>query len=302
MIYGLSLFSNQLIVPVNTVANLSNTQRNLTFAVLGDVHENIDSFQKAIYDLHSINPTMNALVLNGDTVDQGIDKQYNAINRILLRNKPFLPKTIIKNIGNHEYFNYDIEKNSPEDVKGFIKRYLNFAGEKKVYHDTWINGYHFISLGSEDGNSTTLDSIRAFISDEQQKWLNNKLAENYELGRPMFVFLHQPLNNNPNRGWVGTEQSEEINKILSHFPEVVLFTSHTHADLTAKSIVTGQPYTTVHTGAVHYTLVQQQGQSQNRTREPYIKGLYVEVNKKTVIIKGRDFKEKTWSFTKVISN
>ena len=43
--------------------------------------------------------------------------------------------------------------NSPEQVQTFINRYLEFAGEEKVYHDTWVNNYHFISLGSEDGNS-----------------------------------------------------------------------------------------------------------------------------------------------------
>ena len=300
IVFGLSLFSNQLIVPALTVANLTTPHANLVFAVLGDVHENIDSFQKAIYDLHSINPMMNALILNGDTVDQGIQKQYNAINRTLLKNKSLLPKTIIKNIGNHEFFNYDIKKNSPEDVRIFIKRYLDFSGEEKVYHDTWINGYHFISLGSEDGNSTTLDSIRAFISEEQRKWLVEKLTEHYESGKPMFVFLHQPLNSNPNGGWVGTEQSEEIKKILSQYPEVILFTSHTHADLTEKSVVINQPYTTVHTGAVHYTIVQG-ARSQSRTREPYIKGLYVEVNGNTVIVKGRDLEAKAWIFTQEIS-
>ena len=41
-------------------------QTDLAFAVLGDVHENIDSFQEAIDDLHTINPGMDALVLNGD--------------------------------------------------------------------------------------------------------------------------------------------------------------------------------------------------------------------------------------------
>jgi len=47
---------------------------DLDFAVLGDVHENIDSFQAAINELYTINPGMDALVLNGDTVDQGIEK------------------------------------------------------------------------------------------------------------------------------------------------------------------------------------------------------------------------------------
>ena len=88
---------------------------------------------------------MDALVLNGDTVDQGIEKQYDSVKKTISKNKDLLPKTIIKNIGNHEFFDYDAGTNSPEQVQTFINRYLEFSGEEKVYHDTWVNDYHFIS-------------------------------------------------------------------------------------------------------------------------------------------------------------
>lgn len=130
-----------------TVTSTSNA--DLSFAVLGDVHENIDNFQETINDLYTINPDMDALVLNGDTVDQGIEKQYDSVKKVLSKNKDLLPKTIIKNIGNHEFFDYNTEVNSPQQVQAFINRYLEFSGEEKVYHDTWVNEYHFISLGSK---------------------------------------------------------------------------------------------------------------------------------------------------------
>jgi len=301
IISGLSLLNNERVISSDKVTDPLVSSNDLTFAVLGDVHGNNDSLLTALRDLHNINPRLNALILNGDTVDQGIKKQYEELKKTLLKNKSILPKIIIKNIGNHEFFNYDIETNSSQDVKAFTNRYLEFAGEEKVYHDTWINGYHFISLGSEDGNSQTLDSIRAYISDEQQTWLKNQLAEDYQKGKPIFVFLHQPLNSNPNAGWVGSEQSEEIKKILSQYPEVVLFSSHTHADLNETSVVLNQPFTKVHTGAVHYTIVRN-AQNQTRSREPYIKGVYVEVIGNGVVIKGRDLKENSWIFTEEINH
>ena len=301
IISGLSLLNNERVISSDKVTDPLVSSNDLTFAVLGDVHGNNDSLLTALRDLHNINPRLNALILNGDTVDQGIKKQYDELKKTLLKNKSILPKIIIRNIGNHEFFNYDIETNSPQDVEAFTNRYLEFAGEEKVYHDTWINGYHFISLGSEDGNSQTLDSIRAYISDEQQTWLKNQLAEDYIKGKPIFVFLHQPLNSNPNAGWVGSEQSEEIKKILSQYPEVVLFSSHTHADLNETSVVLNQPFTKVHTGAVHYTIVRN-AQNQTRSREPYIKGVYVEVIGNGVVIKGRDLKENSWIFTEEINH
>lgn len=273
---------------------------DLSFAVLGDIHENIDSFQLAINDLYSINPKMDALVLNGDTVDQGIEEQYNSIKKTLNKNKDLLPITIIKNIGNHEFFDYETEINSPEQVQTFINRYLEFSGEEKVYHDTWINNYHFISLGSEDGNSETLNSITASLSVEQINWFKETISEKYEKGKPIFVFLHQPLNNGKG-SWVGVLQSKEIRDILSTYPEVILFSSHTHRDLDESSVVSSEPFTMIHTGAISYTLIPDSKSENGRRREEYIKGLYIEVNGNNVVIKGRDFKENQWLFTKEIS-
>lgn len=265
------------------------------------MHENVDSFQKAINDLYTINPGINALVLNGDSVDQGIENQYESMKKIIDKNKDLLPNKIIKNIGNHEFFNYNIEVNSKEQVQLFINRYLDFAGEDKVYHDTWVNNYHFISLGSEDGNSETLNSVKAYISPEQQNWLKEKLAEKYEKGKPIFVFLHQHLSSGKNGGWVGSDQADEVRQILDKYPEVILFTSHTHRDLTESSVVLDQPFTTIHTGAIHYTIIPDENSEGGRRNEPYIKGLYVEVNGNKVTVKGRDFKEKQWIFSKDIS-
>lgn len=275
---------------------------DLSFGVLGDIHENINSFQTAIKDLKRVNPRMDALILNGDTVDQGLAKQYDAIKETIERNKTQLPPKIIKNIGNHEFFNYEIKVNTPQDVKDFINRYLEFSGEQKVYHDTWLKGYHFISLGSEDGNSETLDSMRAYISQDQQNWLQERLAEKYEKGKPIFVFLHQRLNTsgNSNGAWVGSDQGKEIGDMLSQYPEVILFTSHTHRPLDDSSVNdSDQTYTTVHTGAIHYTIVTDS--NGGRTREPLINGLYVEVKENKVIIRGRDMKEHKWVFSRSLT-
>ena len=277
------------------------TNPDLAFGVFGDVHENINHFQKAIDDFYKINPNMDALILNGDNVDQGIDEQYDSMNEILEKNKDLLPEIIIKNIGNHEFFDYNIETNSKEEVQGFINNYLEFAGEEKVYHDKWIKDYHFISLGSEDGNSETMNSVTAFLSKEQLDWLKEKIAEKYEKGKPIFIFLHQQLEY-PNSKWVGVQQEEELRNILSEYPEAILFSSHTHRDLSDNSISLDKPFTIVNTGAVHYTLVIDEYEERGIRREDeYISGIYVEVTGNTVTIKARDIKEKQWRYNIEIS-
>ena len=279
----------------------TTTDADITFAVLGDVHENIEHFQAAIDDFYKINPTMDALILNGDVVDQGIDEQYNSVKETLERNKDLLPETIIKNIGNHEFFNYDIEKNSKEEVQGFINKYLEFSGEEKVYHDKWIKDYHFISLGSEDGNSETMNSVTAFLSKEQLEWFKEKLAEKYEKRKPIFVFLHQQLEY-PNSKWIGVEQADELREILSKYPEVILFSSHTHRDISDNSISLNRPFTIVNTGAIHYTLVIDPNEEKGFRREnDYINGIYIEVKGNVVNVRARDIKENKWRYNVEIS-
>ncbi|MBU6134056.1 metallophosphoesterase [Clostridium tertium] len=286
----------------NTTTVEAKSNENFSFAVLGDVHENIDHFEEAIKDLHTINPNMDALVLNGDVVDQGLDEQYDSVQKTLNKNKDLLPQTIIKNIGNHEFFDYNIEKNSKDQVQNFINKYLEFSGEEKVYHDKWIKGYHFISLGSEDGNSETINSVTAFISDEQLEWFKEKLAENYQKGKPIFVFLHQHLDYGDNP-WVGSKQSEEIKNILEQYPEVIMFSSHTHRDLNESSVVLNKPFTIVNTGSIHYTIIPDSNEEKGYKRESdYIKGVYIEVNYNNVTIKGRNIKDKEWIFSTEISN
>ena len=300
------LVSVMAVIYINKSRNIAKTKAtvtsnsDLTFAVLGDVHGNIDSFQESINDLHAINTGMNALVLNGDTVDQGKEEQYDSVKQALNKNKDLLPDTIIKNIGNHEFFDYDAGTNSPEQVQTFINRYLEFSGEEKVYHDTWVKDYHFISLGSEDGNSETLDSVTASIPEDQQKWLKEKLAEKYQKGKPIFVFMHEPFDYG-NSDRLALKQSEQVRAILSQYPEVILFTSHTHRDLDESSVVLNQPFTMIHTGAIHYTFIPDASSEGGRRRESYIKGLYIEVNGNDVVVNGRNFKEKQWIFTKEVS-
>lgn len=289
------------IFPKKTEEVVEITKPDLAFGVFGDVHENINHFQKAIDDFYKINPNIDALILNGDNVDQGIDEQYDSMNKILEKNKDLLPEIIIKNIGNHEFFDYNIETNSKEEVQGFIRNYLDFAGEEKVYHDKWIKDYHFISLGSEDGNSETMNSVTAFLSTEQLDWFKEKIAEKYEKGKPIFVFLHQQLEY-PNSKWVGVQQEEELRDILSEYPEAILFSSHTHRDLSDNSISLDKPFTIVNTGAVHYTLVIDEYEERGIRREDdYISGIYVEVTGNIVTIKARDIKEKKWRYNIEIS-
>ncbi|MDF2524610.1 MAG: metallophosphoesterase [Clostridiales bacterium] len=267
-----------------------------TFSVLGDIHNNSTAFENALKDLNRLNSQSELLVLNGDIVDEGLDAQYNKITECLLKNSSLLPKTVVKNIGNHEFYNYAKGPNTPSDVDEFIARQLAFSNEKKTYHDLWIKDYHFISLGSEQSYTPELGSMQAYISIEQQKWLEEKLAEKHQLGRPIFVFLHQPLRSNTSgqmSNSAGSKQNDELMAILSKFPDVVFFSSHSHTFLDSNSMINfRQPFTAIHTGAVSNPLkIDEKGKRQS---VPGSQGLVVELNRKKLVIRGRDFKNNSW--------
>lgn len=271
----------------------------LNFSVLGDVHGDARKLKIAIDDLHGINNDMDAMVFNGDNVDQGIKSQYDIMKNTLDKKANILPKTIIKNIGNHEYFDYARGRNNSEDVEKLKNMYLDFAGEKSIYHDKWINGYHFISLGSESGNTGKSGSaVNAFLSQNQLDWLQQKLSEKHEKGKPIFIFLHQHLSTSI-AGWIGIEQRDELSEILSKYPEAILFTSHTHVLLSIDNVKANGTFTTVHTGAVHYDILPEEGHKIKRLYNES-QGLYVEVHGDKVLIKGRDFAKKSWIFSKEI--
>lgn len=271
---------------------------DLSFSVLSDIHSNSENFEEAVKELYKINPKADALILNGDNVDQGLDRQYNEMKRNIDKYQKIIPDIVIKNIGNHEFFDYDNGPLAPEQVKTYVDRYLQFSGEENVYHDKWINGYHFIALGSESGSTKELGAVKALIGKDQLKWLDEKLAENYTKGKPIFVFLHQHLDTSM-RGWVGTDQANEINKILSKYKEVVLFTSHTHVSLKVNNVFTERPFTIVHTGGVNYQI--ETNENGGRIIQRGNQGIYVEVKDNKVIVRGREFKDRKWIFEKELS-
>ncbi|MGE5627850.1 MAG: metallophosphoesterase family protein [Solirubrobacterales bacterium] len=284
----------------NTKVVNNNTEvekADLAFGILGDIHGNSGKFNTALNDLEKINGKMDALILNGDSVDQGLVSQYTEIKAVMGKKKEQLPETIIANIGNHDYYNYEGDSYSPGAIENFKNLYYDFSGEKSVYHDKWVKGYHFISLGSESLNPSGNGILNADLSAAQLSWLKYKLAENHLPGRPIFVFIHQHLNTSI-KGWTGIVQKKELINILSSYPEVVLFSSHTHVLLSVDNVSTNYPFTYVNTGAVSYA-IQPEGYQIKRLYDES-QGLYVEVNGKKVTIKGRDFAKKEWIFSKVI--
>ncbi len=280
-------------------------QNDVRFAVISDIHILASEtapmkFRTALDDLLvNQQPPLNLVVLNGDLGD-GTPKDYQMLYQILRSVRTSTGKTtpIVPLIGNHEFYkayhdpnsnawNADTFPNQDTDSLA-LQRFLAFAERDKVYTDYYINGYHFIFLGSEKSRMSDLDiSDAAYLSETQLTWLKSKISENLTPGKPVFVFLHQPVfssDSSANTKYHLVVQQEELAKILQSVPNVVLFVGHLHIKL-------GSPDSFVKD---IFTMFNDSSASRVRQAPDASQGLIVEVKDGVVSVKGRDFLLHEW--------
>ncbi|WP_442602165.1 metallophosphoesterase family protein [Paenibacillus sp. KN14-4R] len=287
---------------------------NLTFWLISDLHVTspiaVDKCTQALRDLQVAAPDAKALVVNGDLGD-GHPSNYASFNKIM-QTVPH-PSQVMYTIGNHEFYQAWYNRRgdwsrwtfpNEETDQMSIARFLQFTGEKRVYQDRWIQGYHFIMLGSEKYRSTDESNLEdAYLSSEQLKWLEEKLKEKESKRTPMnqvhpiFVFLHQPLPDSVagsgsttyNRGVV---QYKQLRAILERYPNVILFSGHTHSELGEIGTIVRKRFTMVNSSSVWEPLTKD-NLSQSAKGQAS-EGLVVQVYGDHVRVRGRDFQHGRW--------
>ncbi|RAR42801.1 NPCBM/NEW2 domain-containing protein [Paenibacillus sp. MDMC362] len=274
-----------LVAPAHAQSAQGDTNANekkpkATFQVISDLHirdtpYSHNKFLKALQDLHSIDPQVDAMVINGDITNNGFPEEY-AKARELLDQSP-KPKNLYMTIGNHEFFN-------GEGNEVNTRRFADFIEEERVYYEKIVKGYPFIFLGSESwGPVDSPAKDHAYLSDEQLIWLEDTLEKRSKSEKPMFVFLHQPLSA------VHETAEKRLTDLFSKYPQVILFTGHTHRDMRLPNInLTQSKFTSINTASVYYT-----------TFAPTVnwdesQGLYVQIYDDRVVVQGRDFYRKQW--------
>lgn len=198
--------------------------------VMSDIHINASQnhihnqhFAMALADIKKLSPSSIGIFVNGDIADHGTEIEYRAFQELIKKAGAGLPN-VYCSIGNH-----DLASGPYDEKLNLFLKYTDPATDS-VYFDQWINGVHFIYLGSE------APGLNAQLSRKQLNWFKKALAENRDEGRPIYVFLHQGLIDTvagtfAYQGWHGINQAKELAKILKEYPEVVLFSGHSHWEL-----------------------------------------------------------------------
>jgi Icc protein len=260
-----------------------------TFQIITDTHITADptheynlNFEKALQDLGAHREGSSGIMHIGDVTDHGFIEEYEEMLRIVCIYKDKLPP-ITFTLGNH-----DVGLGHWESR---LALYESQTGMTAPYHDHWIDGYHYIFLGTEKGLRTFCD-----LSYEQLQWLELKLEEQSSLDKPIFLFLHQPLKDTvagslASQEWYGVTQDKELKTILAKYPQTLLFTGHTHWELEVDNTMFpghGKTATMFNAASVAYLWTNED------VHKSGSQGYYVEIYSDKVLVRGRDFKTGSW--------
>lgn len=301
------------VIPSAVGAKPGKEKPLLAFPVISDIHiqswdpQSHQKFKAALDDLQTLGPDADALVINGDLTN-GMPADYAKLGELMERNPH--PRNVFYTMGNHEYYKAWIDDNGSWNADAFpngeteqasIGRFLRFSGGKKVYGDRVVNGFRFIFLGSEQYRQSDPGNLEdAWLSAEQLQFLKASLRKGAAAGKPVFVFLHQPLPGTVsgtsfccvnNRAVV---QHEELRKILSAYPQAILFSGHTHWELKLPGTLVRDKFTMVNSSSVLQPWTDNGNGGEMLTGPDESEGLYIEVYKDKVSIKGRDFYRQRW--------
>ncbi|MBD7912445.1 MULTISPECIES: metallophosphoesterase [Clostridium] len=263
------------ITTVGLIAGASTSAFAYEFDVISDTHMGSDdcggwradsNLNTALTCISKYYNNDQCVVVNGDIVDGGeswkYKKLYDTINNFSYydsssrktytkRDIPFM----YFNIGNHEYVvngqtgdrssclnNFNSWTNSMQSLLNTKNRVTNYS-RNNSYDLQYINGKNdrLAFLGTDEIPSNSCD---AYLAPSQIDWLGQTIRQNRNEWsnsrgkKPMFVFLHQPLNdtvygsdtsNSEFNDWgklINTDTLKEY--ALNGHPEVIMFTGHTH--------------------------------------------------------------------------
>lgn len=257
-----------------------------SFNVISDIHittnpesENNLHFAPALQDIKEVSPNSAAIIINGDIADSAKEEEYQIMNKIIDKNKQNLP-TFYFVPGNHDFSTGNFE----QDLSLFEK----YTGANGNYSDFWLNSYHYIYLGSDGSGPND-----ATISEKQLAWFEAKLKENYVKGNPIFVMLHQPLKDTVagsigKQGWNGVIPDNTVRALVDKYPEIVMFTGHTHWEMQSKQNAFFDKASFFNTSAVAYLWTDDDEYKKGS------QGYFIYVYKDKLVVRGRDFEAKAW--------
>ncbi|MBQ8027686.1 MAG: metallophosphoesterase [Clostridia bacterium] len=278
---------------------LNENNVKLTFVAWGDPQVSnymIDReprFRAACEDVGNAESDIDALLLVGDSAENGLACEYEVVSDHL---KGCNVDNYIMSVGNH-----DVRLRSYKQV---VKRFTQFQNDlntgvqsdlaiDKLNYSYELNCYTFIVMGTD-----RTEFEESYFGEEQLNWLDDTLKAKAVKGKPVFVIIHQPLalthglpttwgnGTNEKAGNVG-EQSDELYDIMNKYSNIVLITGHLHTGFGQYSY---EKIGNIHGVNVPSTSIVNKDGDYNDPGTGYM----VEVYSNKVVFRARDFAKGTY--------
>lgn len=219
------------------------------FAVMSDIHVGRTGWRNRLPNAVEVlkEKELDAVFVVGDVADNGRkDQLQNALSTF----SPLSPETnTYFMMGNHDWW-----EGNGSIFKGVIGQKLN------QFID--IKGYPFITV-SLDGSER--DNQIYIYQSTSKNFLNAALEKaNREYpGKPIFVFMHVPMTHTVYGSYriePGTESrannTEAMKEICKKYPQIVLFTGHSHYPLGDERCIHQKYFTAIHDGNLTATNIE----------------------------------------------
>lgn len=187
-------------------------------------HVHNTNFATMLKDVQSLNKDALGIFVVGDTADTGNEQEYKNMVE-LHQNAGDVPPVFLA-VGNH-----DLSSLPFDEANALFLQYATLpdgSHPTDTSYDFWLGGYHFIFLGTDHAAG-----LHASFDRSTMTWLEEKINENRDPARPVFLFLHQSLSNTvsgslPGEGWSGVDNENMLRNVLKDYPEVMFFNGHSH--------------------------------------------------------------------------
>jgi hypothetical protein len=223
---------------------------------VSDIQGHPQDFEHGLGDLHELAPDPAGLLIVGDLVNSGTSAEWDEMYAAMENTADIRPETTVASIGNHERY-------ATGGFAANFARFLAFADRDKAYAEYVLDGpggqVPVITIGQEISGPTDVA-----MTDEQVRFLEQRLAHWTALGSQVIVNTHFPLGDTVSASWIPGYHghhlmNDRLTSILGNYPNAVVFSGHTHYPATLgdwavqRRTADGHPdgFWTVNTVAMH---------------------------------------------------
>lgn len=207
--------------------------------------------------------------------------------------------------GNHDVPETHDDLHSAQYFKDFLSDWIDYSEQNGKYtanydpdvnyYDAEINGNHYIFL-------TIPNDFSYSFGTAQLEWLDKKLFENEESGKPIFVFGHVASNRTVGflDHWSANQIQDDsaLKQILAKHPTAIYISAHSHFTLESDlaTVIDGKQTSPsyIHDGGIITNNILDSSASDGLREVLGSSAVLADVYEDRIVVRGRDFLNEKW--------